>query len=192
MKAGIFLDRDGTIIELIRNPDTREYEPPRSERDVKFCDGAVEALQTLWNAGFELFLVSNQPDFAKGKAQTEQLREVHQKFDTLLRFHGIYFREYYYCYHHPDGVVPIYSGECMCRKPGYLFLNKARDRHDINLTESWMIGDRDTDAQCGINAGTKTILIMNGHTAKYRGAVLPDHLVKDLGEVVKIIMEEKT
>src|SRR5659263_300412 len=101
MVDAVFLDRDGVLNELILNPATGEDEPPHGIEDMKLFPYVIECLGKLRNAGYDLFLVSNQPDYAKGKTTLETLENVHKIFDQLLTSRGIYFKEYYYCYHHP-------------------------------------------------------------------------------------------
>jgi D-glycero-D-manno-heptose 1,7-bisphosphate phosphatase len=191
MKRAVFLDRDGVIIELVLNPATGEYGPPRTPEDVVLCPDAIDSLRALQDTGFELFLVSNQPDYAKGKTTLENLQAVHERLDGLLRSDSVRFREYYYCYHHPDGVVPVYTSVCECRKPKPYFLRSAAEKYDIDLSCSWMIGDRDTDIGCGRTAGTRTILIEYPHSSGYRGSSQPDYKTANLKEAVQIILRNQ-
>jgi D-glycero-D-manno-heptose 1,7-bisphosphate phosphatase len=191
MKSAVFLDRDGVIIELVLNPATGEYGPPRTPEDIVLCPDAVDSLRALQDTGFELFLVSNQPDYAKGKTTLENLQAVHKRLDGLLRSYGVRFTEYYYCYHHPDGVVPEYSFVCECRKPKPYFLRLAAEKYNIDLSRSWMTGDRDTDIGCGRTAGTRTILIVYPHSSGYRGSSQPDYKTANLKEAVQIILRNQ-
>ncbi len=191
MKAAVFLDRDGVLNELVLNPATRAYEPPHRPKDLRLVPHAVECLKKMQAGGYALFLVSNQPDYAKEKASLEALEAVHRKFDQTLGRHGVRVKEYYYCFHHPQGTVPGYSGECACRKPKPFFVLKARKDHGIRVADSWFVGDRDTDIECGRNAGTKTILIVNAGTQQGKGpsaASQPDYRAKDLVEATGIIV----
>jgi len=190
MKPAVFLDRDGVITRLVFCPATGEYGPPHRPEELVFEDGAVPALLELRQAGFELFLVSNQPDYAKGKASLAALNAVHTAFDNILKRRGIRFRHYYYCFHHPQGIVAAYSIACDCRKPrpGSLFA-AVRD-YGIDLSGSWMVGDRDTDIECGKNAGTRTILIANPYSASYRGSSTPDFESANLKEAVQVILHK--
>ena len=190
MKPAVFLDRDGVLTNLVLNPKTGEYEPPHRVEDLVLVPGAILALHILQDAGFELFLVSNQPDYAKGKTSLEQIRAIHEKFDFILKEEGVQFREYYYCYHHPRGIIPEYSFACSCRKPNPYFLFKAAEDYGIDLARSWMIGDRDTDVQCGKAAGTRTIQILEPRSAIYRGFGNPDYRAQTFLEAVEIIIEE--
>ena len=106
-----------------------------------------------------------------------------------MKSQGIHFREYYYCYHHPDGIIPEYSSECVCRKPKPFFLFKAEEDYNIELGNSWMVGDVDTDIECGKAAGTKTILIEEPLSVKKRRKSQPDYRVKNLKEAVNIILQ---
>ncbi len=159
MTNAIFLDRDGVINELIYSSETNEFEPPHKAEDLKIFDGVFEALKDFREAGYKLFLISNQPDHAKGKTSLEKLYEVHAELNKKLTENKILFEEYFYCYHHPEGNVPGYSVECECRKPKTYFVNKAVSDYAININESWLIGDRDKDIECGKNSGLKTVLI---------------------------------
>src|SRR5665647_398655 len=125
MNPAVFLDRDGVINDLVLNPDTGEYEPPHSADDLVISPEVIRSLCDIQAAGFDLFLVSNQPDCAKGKTTLGQIQAVHEKLDQILKSKGIFFRDYYYCYHHPNGIVPEYSIACECRKPKPFFLLKA-------------------------------------------------------------------
>ena len=191
MKKAVFLDRDGVLNELVPNPSTGEYEPPHSPDDLIIFPDVIESLRILQGAQFELFLISNQPDYAKGKTTLENLKAVHAKLDRIVRSEGIRFREYYYCYHHPQGKVPEYSFECECRKPKPFFILMAAKRYSIDLSKSWMIGDRDSDIECGKAAGTKTIMIENPQSLKYRTSNQPDFTVANLIDALQIILHKK-
>lgn len=187
MKRAVFLDRDGVINKLVYNPKTQEYQAPLRERDLRFCPGASSALRKLRKLGFLLFLVSNQPDYAKGKAGLRILQAIHKKFHNCLKERGIRFRHYYYCYHHPEGRVRGYSCVCKCRKPKPFFLLKAKQNYGLRMHHSWLVGDRDSDILCGKSAGVKTILIDAKGAAKLRGKTAPDFCARNLKEAVRII-----
>jgi len=188
MKKAIFLDRDGVLNELVLNPATGEYEPPHTPDDLILFPDTIESLRILRDAGYELFLVSNQPDYAKGKTTFENIRAVHTRFNHIVGSGGIHFRDSYYCYHHPYGTVPGFSCVCECRKPKPYFLVKASREYGIDLRRSWMIGDRDSDIGCGKAAGTRTILIEEPHSSGWRGSSQPDFSAANLNEAVTIII----
>jgi len=188
MKRAIFLDRDGVLNQLVLNPATGEYEPPHSPEKLVICPDVIDSLRILKDTGFVLFLISNQPDYAKGKMSLEQIRAVHGRFNYILVSNGIQFQEYYYCYHHPDGIVPEYSFACSCRKPKPFFLLKAARDYGIDLENSWMIGDRDSDIECGRAAGTRTMLIEEPYSSGLHRSSSPDHRAANLKDAVTIIL----
>jgi D-glycero-D-manno-heptose 1,7-bisphosphate phosphatase len=126
----------------------------------------------LQAAGFRLFLVSNQPSYAKGKTTLAALEEIHCRLVEALNATGIAFSAFYYCFHHPESNVPGYGGPCACRKPSPFFLLKARDEFGLDLAGSWMVGDRVTDIECGRAAGAHTIRVAEDHSATRRDGEL--------------------
>lgn len=189
MKRAVFLDRDGVINELVLNPKTGEYESPLSEKDLKIASLVFLDLKKLNKAGFLLFIVSNQPNYAKGKASLDFLHLINQLVSGQMLEAGVEFSDYFYCYHHPDGIVKEYSGECLCRKPKPYFLQVAQKKYDVDMKRSWMVGDQDSDVQCGQAAGVRTILINEAHSAQKRGTSVPDYHVPDLSEAVETILK---
>ncbi len=189
MNKAIFFDRDGVINKLVLNPKTSEYESPHEVKDLELMPNVLLPIKTLYDSGYHLFVVSNQPSFAKGKTTLENIKEVHIKLQKTIEAYGIIIKEYYYCYHHPLGIVSEYSGECECRKPKPFFINKAKEDYDIDLSQSWMIGDQDSDVECGKAAGVKTIMIRNEHSSKKRGSSSPDYLLDNLLEVINLILK---
>ena len=144
-------------------------------------------MRALQAAGFLLFLVSNQPNYAKAKSSLETLGTIHEKLLTGLVSEGIEFAGYYYCLHHPHGTVAGYSGACECRKPSPHFLLRVQAEFDVDLGLSWMVGDRRTDIECGKAAGTKTILIRASETATEIG-VQPDGTAPHLSAAARLIL----
>lgn len=186
-QRAVFLDRDGVINRNVLNPATGEFEAPLSADDFEFIPGAVEAMRELRAAGFLLFLVSNQPNFAKGKSTLEQLAAIHMKLQSGLARSGIEFSQFYYCLHHPRGVVSEYSRSCECRKPSPYFLLKAGAQFNLALSQSWMVGDRPTDVECGKAVGTKTILIDSAQSRLAKDA-LADKTAPDLLTAARLIL----
>jgi D-glycero-D-manno-heptose 1,7-bisphosphate phosphatase len=154
MNRAVFLDRDGVLNRNIWNPETSAYESPLTPEQFVLLPNVISALQLLTDSGYLLFVVSNQPNYAKGKASKEVLNAIHRRLETALAEAGIAMTAYYYCFHHP-----AFTGQCVCRKPSPHFLFRARDTFDVDLERSWMIGDRATDIECGLAAGTRTMRI---------------------------------
>jgi D-glycero-D-manno-heptose 1,7-bisphosphate phosphatase len=185
----VFVDRDGVINRNVFNAETGAYESPHRPEDFHLADGAIPALARLETAGFRLFLVSNQPSYAKGKTTLAMLEAVHGRLMDALKAARITFSAFYYCYHHPESKVPGYGGPCSCRKPSPFFLFKARDEFGIDLAQSWMIGDRVTDIECGRAAGVHTIRVAEDHPATRRADEMPAEFeVRDLAQAVDIIL----
>jgi D-glycero-D-manno-heptose 1,7-bisphosphate phosphatase len=192
MEKGVFLDRDGVINPNVLNELSGESEPPHYPKDFKLFPWTIESLRKLQENKFNLFLISNQPSYAKGKTSLENIRAIHEKFHSILRNNQIYFTEYFYCYHHPQGIVPELATECICRKPGTFFLEEAKRKYSLDMSLCWMIGDRDSDIICGAKAGVKTILISNreGLKTEKPGKGTPDFIVSNLLEAANIIVQK--
>ncbi len=186
-QRAVFLDRDGVINRNILNPATGEFESPLTAADFEFIPGALDAMRSLRSVGFLLFLVSNQPNLAKGKSTAQQLSAIHQELLSGLAEAGIDFAEFYYCFHHPHGVVNGYSRHCECRKPSPHFLLAASSQFGVDMRQSWMVGDRPTDIECGRAAGTRTILI-HSTDPHAGGRIRPDAVAPDLRTAAQLIL----
>jgi D-glycero-D-manno-heptose 1,7-bisphosphate phosphatase len=149
--------------------------------------GVREALQRLQRAGYLLFLVSNQPNYAKGKSSLAELDAIDAELRRLLADMCVEFAAFYYCLHHHDGDVAGYSGPCACRKPSPYFLLRAAREFGVDLAHSWMVGDRTTDILCGLIAGARTIFI--GAGGADCGQVMADRVAADLAAAAKYICE---
>lgn len=154
-QRAVFLDRDGTInryVGFLRDIEQFELLP-----------GVAEAIRWINASGYLAIVVTNQPVIARGEVTREQLREIHNKMETLLGREGAYVDALYYCPHHPDrgypGEVPELKIDCGCRKPRPGLLLRAEADYNIDLTKSWMIGDSDSDVQAGRAAGCRTMRI---------------------------------
>lgn len=183
----VFLDRDGVINYLVFNTKLNEYIAPHKIEDLKLFSFTIDSLKELQNLEYKLFVVSNQPDYAKGRTTLENLKIVHDKLHKIFTENNITFTKYYYCYHHPKGVVPEYTKICDCRKPAAKSLEDAKLNFGIDMKSSWFIGDRDSDIECGQKMGTKTILILEKVSANYQGKSHPDFKVNNLKEAVEVI-----
>ena len=185
MKA-IFLDKDGTLI----NDDPYNVDPRR----MLLAQGAGTGLRILARLGYRLLVVSNQSGVAKGCFEEAALPAVQRRLAELLEQEQVRLTAFYYCPHHPDGVVPRYSVECDCRKPLPGMLLRAAAEHGIDLAASWMIGDILHDVEAGKRAGCRTILIANGNETEWHISSLrmPDFIVPDLhAAALRIAKEEQ-
>lgn len=154
----VFLDRDGTLnkyVGFLRNIDQLELLP-----------GVAEAVRKINESGYLAIIVTNQPVIARGEVTVSELQEIHNKLETLLGQEGAYVDGIYYCPHHPhkgyEGEVAELKVNCACRKPKPGLLYQAAQDFHIDLTASYMVGDSDSDVQCGSNAGCTPILLTDG------------------------------
>lgn len=154
-QKAIFLDRDGTInkyVGFLRDID--EFE---------LLDGVADAIQEINASGYLAIVSTNQPVIARGEVSFDELEMIHNKMETLLGQKGAYLDAIYFCPHHPhkgyEGERPELKFDCECRKPKPGMLLKAAQEFNIDLAQSWMIGDGENDIKAGMNAGCKTALI---------------------------------
>jgi D-glycero-D-manno-heptose 1,7-bisphosphate phosphatase len=187
MNRAVFLDRDGVLNELIYYPDYDEDESPRQPEHLRMIPGAVDALRALSAAGWLLFIVSNQPSYAKGKTTLESLNAVHDALTAQLTAAGVQFTGAYYSHTHPRGVVPGYTTESVYRKPNPGFLLEAGRDYNVVLASSWMVGDRDTDIACGQHAGAQTALVYYPLSRAKQGSTQPDLTCNDLQDFVSLL-----
>lgn len=150
-QKAIFLDRDGTInkyVGFLTKPEEFDLLP-----------GVAEAIRQINHSGYLCIIVSNQPVIARGDCTFEQLQEIHDKMETLLGQEGAFVDAIYYCPHHPDkgfeGERPAYKIDCNCRKPKPGLLLQAAKDWNIDLSQSYMIGDSERDVEAGNAAGCK-------------------------------------
>ena len=154
-QRAIFLDRDGTINiykGFLRNIN-----------DFELIQGIGDAIQRINEQGYLAIVVTNQPVIARGELSKAELEEIHNRMETELGREGAYLDGIYVCPHHPDkgyeGEVVGLKIDCACRKPKPGMLLCAEKDFNINLEESWMVGDRESDIKAGRAAGCKTALV---------------------------------
>ena len=194
MTKAVFLDRDGTINEIIYYPDLGIIDSPFTAEQFKLLPGVGEAIKILNQNGFKVIIASNQPGIAKGHFSVDIFEEIKEKMRTELVKYGARLDAEYYCLHHPEAKKEEYKKNCECRKPKPGLLLKAAKDLNINLAESWMVGDSLTDIEAGKRAGCKTILIgrMKCELCKLMGnRNTPDHIAKDLCSAIDVIKEKE-
>jgi D-glycero-D-manno-heptose 1,7-bisphosphate phosphatase len=185
----VFLDRDGVLNELVRDPVSGEPESPLRVADVRLLAGAPAAMGRLARAGFALACVSNQPAAAKGLVTVEELLAVHRRVLYLLAAAGVAFQTSRLCLHHPGGVVPGLSGRCACRKPAPGMLLGVAAALGVEMEASWMVGDTDADVGAGRAAGCGTVLIEHADSKHKRSSeIQPDLRSADLAGGVDLIL----
>src|SRR5688572_16176789 len=183
----VFLDRDGTL--------NREVDGVTSPDKLELLPGVAEAIYQLNRSGIRAVVISNQPIIAKGFCREADVQAVHNKLETLLGGEHAFLDRIYYCPHHPekgfDGERVELKIACDCRKPGIGMIQRAVRDLNVDLKESWLIGDTTTDLQTAKNAGLKSILVRTGYAGKdnkYRAK--PDDVCDTLTEAVTKITAE--
>ena len=150
-QKAIFLDRDGTINEMVGFVTKPEQ--------FELIEGAAEAIKAINKSGYLAIVVTNQPVIARGDCTFEELQTIHDKMETELGKVGAFVDAIYVCPHHTDkgfeGERPEYKCHCDCRKPKPGLLLQAAKDFNIDLSESYMIGDSHRDVEAGENAGVK-------------------------------------
>lgn len=177
----VFLDRDDT---LIRNQGSINH-----PNQVELLESVPEVLIELRALGYKLIVVSNQPAVAQGIVTENVLAEIHNRLEQLLSQKGARLDRIYYCPYHPDGVIPEYSKDSECRKPNPGMLVIAAQEMDIDLKQSWMIGNGGEDIEAGRRAGCRTILINHSGQTKQASPdeAAPDHTAVNIREAANII-----
>ena len=178
----IFFDRDGTLNEhrgLIYNVD-----------DLVLEENAAEAVGKVNKSGFLAIVVSNQPVVARGLCSVSDVDKINNKMKTLLGNSGVYLDAVMVCPHHPDKGYPeenpTYKIMCKCRKPGTGMVDECAEKYNIDLSQSWIIGDTTSDILTGRNAGLGTVLVMTGMGGKDRKYdVYPDIIAANVLEAVR-------
>ena len=180
------MDRDGTVNEQMGyiNHLSRFVLLP----------GAGKAIRLLNEAGFLAIIVSNQSGVARGYFPLELVHRVHDKMNTLIREDGAVLDGIYFCPHYPNGKVSPFGMSCDCRKPGIGLIQKAFEAFDIDMENSYVIGDRCTDIEMAQRAGLKGIMVKTGYGMGDLEYVFPNlpfqpfHAADDLLDAVEWIL----
>jgi D-glycero-D-manno-heptose 1,7-bisphosphate phosphatase len=161
MRPAVFLDRDGTLIverNYLNRLDLVELFP-----------WSVDALRLLREAGFALVVVTNQAGVARGYFEEDFVLATHAHLDSLLAAGGAAVDGYYYCPHHPEGVVERYRVACRCRKPAPGMIEAAARELDLDPSRSFVVGDRWLDVALAENAGATGLLVRTGYGTETEG-----------------------
>jgi D,D-heptose 1,7-bisphosphate phosphatase len=178
MNKAIFLDRDGVIVKQKHHLHKKE--------DLELILNSGKAIRLLNERGYLMIVVSNQPVVARGLCTIQEVNEINHYMEEMLKEQGAKIDRIYFCPHHPTkGNNSEYTKNCECRKPKIgLFLQAQKDL-DIDLNESWLIGDKTSDIQAGKNARCRTILVNTGYGGKdCLFSVKPNFLAKDLWNAI--------
>ena len=185
MRRAAFLDRDGTLIEEVHYLATPSQ--------VRVLPGVPKALVRLREMGFLAVVVTNQSAIARGMLSETGLREIHAEMGRQLGEQGNAVDSIYYCPHHPDIGDPPYRCNCDCRKPKPGLLSRAAEDLGIDLSRSFIIGDKLSDLEAGWNAGCRSILVLTGYGREVRKQLSVSeagrvgYVAKDLADAVEWI-----
>lgn len=176
IQRAVFLDRDGVINRALER-DGKPY-PPSSLAEFEILPDVPEACRRLKDAGFLLVVATNQPDVGRGTLALSVVEEIHTHLRAQLPIDRIEV-----CTHPGKG-----ASDCDCRKPRPGMLLRSARELNIDLRQSWMVGDRWRDIDCGHAAGCRTIFIDYGYDEALRQ--VPEFRVRNLGEAAEIILRE--
>jgi D-glycero-D-manno-heptose 1,7-bisphosphate phosphatase len=178
-RRAVFLDRDGTIIE-----DAAYLRDPAQAR---LLPGAADAIGQLNRRGFLVIVVTNQSGIARGLLSRHDYQMTERRVDELLSPAGARLDAHYFCPH-----LPELTGPCDCRKPGVLLYRQAAEQFDINLSQSWWVGDRMRDVLPAEAFGGRGILVLTGAGEAEAQDEKASRFTKagDLAEAVELILQE--
>ncbi len=184
----VFLDRDGTVNVLKGFLNSAEQ--------FELLPKVASAIKLLNKSTYLTIIATNQPVIARGECTFDELSNIHKKLETLLGENGAYIDDLFFCPHHPhsgyEGEIKELKFDCNCRKPKTGMIEEAAKKYNIDLSESWYIGDTTMDIQTGKNAGMKTILLNTGEGGKDKKYdIAPDYLADDLLEAVELILNKE-
>ncbi|MBI2106970.1 HAD family hydrolase [Candidatus Woesearchaeota archaeon] len=181
MNKAIFLDKDGTI--TVDTGYTYKVE------DLKFEDNALIALRLLQTPEYLLIIVTGQSGIGRGMYTEQDYHKFMKAMYEKFRLEGINIDGEYFCPHHPKEGIGKYKIDCECRKPKIGMLEQAAREFNIDLSQSWVIGDKTDDIEMGRRAGCRTILVRAGKCGKDKNFdVKPDYTANDLLEAAAYVI----
>ncbi|MDE3058788.1 MAG: HAD family hydrolase [Bacteroidota bacterium] len=181
-RCAVFVDRDGTV-----NKDVDFLVSPNQLQIIPRSDSAIRELNNL---GVKVFIVTNQSGIARGFLTEETVAEIHRELSSQLRSAGAYIDAYYYCPHLPGVDDPRYNVECECRKPKPGMLLQAAREHNVDLRQSFVIGDRCRDVDMGKNVGAGTVIVATGYGAQEKDDCIADFFAPDLYGAVQFVKKK--
>jgi D-glycero-D-manno-heptose 1,7-bisphosphate phosphatase len=188
----VFLDRDGTINEEVGYLDSLDK--------FKIIPRAYEAIRLINKSVMKAVIISNQAGVARGLFTEDFVKMTHEHLQTVLRQKGAYIDKFYYCPHHPTEGIGIYLQQCSCRKPAPGMLLQAAQDLNIDLTRSYLVGDRFRDMEAAKKVRVKGVLVKTGYGQdflqddgqdKATEENKPDFIVTDILEAVKWILKDR-
>jgi len=185
----VFIDRDGTISEEVGYLNNIDR--------LKLIKGTSHAIKLLNKKGLKAIVVTNQAGVARGYFPESLVQKAHDRLREMLRHEGAALDGIYYCPHHPTAGESEYTMMCDCRKPGTGLLDKAADDLAIDLSRSYVVGDKWSDIELAHRAGARAVLVRTGFATDDPGNVRPEHVrdpdltAHDLGEAAEWIVRQR-
>jgi len=194
------LDRDGTIIDVVRDEETGAIAVAFHPDHVRFLPGAIEGMRALQDAGFVLAMATNQPGPAKGQISALAVGRTNDAVVSRLAEHGVRIGAVEVCMHHPDGGPggdATLVRRCDCRKPKPGMLHAIAERLGADRMRSWMIGDSSGDVQAGRAAGFRTGLVFAPNRCELCplrngvSGIIPDAVGSRLDELASTVLAQQ-
>lgn len=184
-RRAVFLDRDGTL--------NADFGFVRDAGRVEIIAGAREGAKALVDAGFVLVVASNQSGIARGLLTAAQADAVDERIKDAFATAGAPLTAFYRCPHLPDAVLPEFASDCDCRKPKPGMLTRAAKELNIDLSRSWVVGDRARDIAAGLAAGCRAVAVEPvpralSHPQEF-GTSAPEYYARDLKDAARFIIE---
>lgn len=186
-QKAIFIDRDGTLNVEVSYLSTKEQ--------FELLPGVGKSLKKINSSDYRAIVITNQPVIARGDCSVEELKQIHNKLETLISMDGAFIDRIYYCPHHPEkgfkGEIENLKIKCNCRKPSTGMIDKAVADINISLEDSWMIGDTTTDIETAKRCNVKSVLVQTGYGGlDEKFLTVPDFIVPDFNAAVNFIVDE--
>lgn len=176
----VFLDRDGVI-----NVD---HGYVSKVDDFEFIEGVIEACRAIKAKGYQLVVITNQSGIARGYFSEDEFLQLTEWMDWSMADRGVELDGIYYCPHHPEKGIGDYLQQCECRKPQPGMINTAAEFLKLDLSQCYLVGDKESDLQAGISAGVgHNLLVTTGKEITDGGRKLADGVVTSLQDVVALL-----
>jgi len=180
----VFLDRDGTIVDDVGYMNSPEQ--------INFIPGSIAAIKKLNEAGYKVVVITNQAGVARGLITEDMLQTIDKTLHKHILSGGAHLDGIYYCPHHAEHGHYPYKQDCECRKPHPGLIKKAARDLNLDLSQSYMVGDKATDIEAGKRAGTKTIMVLSGRGNNEKGRLTDpaDHVADNLQAAVTWLLKQ--